>query len=89
MHIHHMADVMVRTQIYLTEQEHRQLHRLSKRKGASLSELIRAAIDQMLSRHQGANRLEAMRQARGIWKDRADLPDFRRLRGEWDRTGQT
>ena len=80
---------MVRTQIYLTEQEHRQLHRLSRRKGASLSELIRTAIDHMLLQQQSANRLEAMRQARGIWKDRADLPDFGRLRSEWDRTAQT
>lgn len=80
---------MVRTQIYLTEQEHRQLHRLSRRKGASLSELIRTAIDHMLLQQQSANRLEAMRQARGIWKDRADIPDFGRLRNEWDRTGRT
>jgi metal-responsive CopG/Arc/MetJ family transcriptional regulator len=80
---------MVRTQIYLTEQEHRQLHRLSRRKGTSLSELIRAAIDQMLSQHQSANRVEAMRQARGIWKDRTDLPDFTQLRREWDRTSRT
>jgi Arc/MetJ-type ribon-helix-helix transcriptional regulator len=80
---------MVRTQIYLTEQEHRQLHRLSRRRGASLSELIRLAIDQMLSQQHGTNRVEALRQARGIWKNRDDLPDFGRLRREWDRTGLT
>lgn len=80
---------MVRTQIYLTEQEHQQLHRLSKRRGASLSELIRMAIDQMLSQNQSAGRLEAMRQARGIWKDRTDLADPGRLRREWDRTNQS
>lgn len=80
---------MVRTQIYLTEHEHRQLHRLSKRKGTSLSELIRIAIDQMLSRNQSASRVEAMRSARGIWKDRTDLPDFKQLREEWDRTPRT
>jgi hypothetical protein len=80
---------MVRTQIYLTEQEHRQLHRLSKRNGASLSELIRTAVDQMLALHQAKHRLESMRQARGIWKNRTDLPDFAGLRREWDRTGQT
>ena len=77
---------MVRTQIYLTEQEHRQLHRLSRRRGASLSELIRLAVDQMLSQQQSLNRLAALRQARGVWKDREDLPDFGRLRHEWDRT---
>ena len=79
---------MIRTQIYLTEQEHKQLHSLSRRKDASLSELIRGAIDQMLSRSQRADRLELMQQARGIWKDRNDLPDFSRLRQELDRNGR-
>jgi Arc/MetJ-type ribon-helix-helix transcriptional regulator len=76
---------MVRTQIYLTEEEHRKLRRLSRRRGASLSELIREAIDLMLLRSSAADRLQVLRQARGIWKDRADLPDFKTLREEWDR----
>lgn len=79
---------MRRTQIYLTEYEHRQLHALSRRKGASLSELIRGAIDQMLSRSKNLDRLEIMRQARGIWKDRGDLPNFSRLRDEFDRVAR-
>lgn len=32
-----------------------------------------------------SNRVKKMRQARGLWKDRQDLPDFRELRKEWDR----
>jgi hypothetical protein len=76
---------MIRTQIYLTEEEHRNLHVLSRRKGASLSELIRGAIDQMLSHSKSVDRLELMRQARGIWKQRNDLPDFDLLRTEFER----
>jgi hypothetical protein len=39
----------------------------------------------MLLRSKSVDRLELMRQARGIWKERNDLPDFGRLRGEFDR----
>jgi hypothetical protein len=76
---------MIRTQIYLTEQEHRQLHILSRRKKESMSELIRGAIDQMLLRSKNTGRLDLLRQARGIWKDRDDLPDFGSVRRELDR----
>lgn len=79
---------MIRTQIYLTEQEHKQLHKLSRRRDATVSALIRDAIDQMLSRSQRADRLELMRPARGIWKTRDDLPDFSRLRCELKRGGK-
>jgi hypothetical protein len=80
--------IVIRTQIYLTEQEHRQLHILSRRKGTSLSELIRGAVDHMLLRSKGTDRLDLLRQARGIWKDRQDLPDFGGIRRELDRGGR-
>jgi hypothetical protein len=50
-----------------------------------LSELIRGAVDHMLSRSKATDRLELLREARGIWKDRNDLPDFGKLRREMDR----
>jgi antitoxin PrlF len=34
----------------------------------------------------GADRRALLRQARGLWKDRSDLPDFSDLRAELDRT---
>jgi hypothetical protein len=35
------------------------------------------------------SRLEKFRQARGIWKDRNDLPDLQTLRREFDRSHQS
>jgi hypothetical protein len=76
---------MVRTQIYLTETEQRGLRALSRQTGLSQSELIRQAIDAFLSGEQELDRPALLRQARGLWQERDDLPDFSALRREFDR----
>lgn len=76
---------MVRTQIYLTEAEQQGLRVLSRRTGRSQSELIREAIDTLLSEQQEVDRSALLRQARGLWSERTDLPDFAKLRRELDR----
>jgi hypothetical protein len=78
---------MVRTQIYLTEAERERLATLSDKTGKSQSELIREAIDRFLSGRSHADRVTLLRRARGMWKDREDLPDFPALRRELDREG--
>ena len=78
---------MIRSQIYLTEEEREALARLAGETGRAQSELIREAIDDVLARQEPEDRLARMRRARGLWRDRDDLPDFVALRKEWDRLG--
>lgn len=76
---------MVRTQIYLTENQREELAAIAQAEGKKQSQLIREAIDQLIN-HAGSTRREAvLREAAGIWKDREDIPDFKKLRKEWDR----
>ena len=77
---------MLRTQIYLSEAERQGLQVLVLRCGRSQSALIREAIDAFLQQHQPQGRLARLRQGRGLWAARTDLPDWSVLRGELDRS---
>ncbi len=76
---------MIETQIELTEHEIKALKNLSLRTGKKETELIREAVEQLIQRSSVGDRVAILKVARGIWKDRTDLPDFERLRKEWDR----
>lgn len=77
---------MVRTQIYLTEQERSGLIALAEASGKKQSELIREAVDRLIAQFDKTRRQAALDNAAGMWKNRKDLPDFMAARQSWDRS---
>jgi predicted DNA-binding protein len=78
--------VVVRTQIYLTDEQKRQLERLAAASGKKQSEMIREAIDGYLVKQKPEDWKAAFEAARGMWSDRDDLDGcVRNLRSEWER----
>lgn len=63
--------IVKRTQIYLSEEQGRYLTRRSKETGQTVSELIRAAIDDTYLKRpmDKAERLRIVRATAGAWKD--------------------
>lgn len=75
---------MAEIEVNLTENEERALREMALRTGKTEGELIHDAVDKLIKQglHPGNS---GMLQARGLWKGRDDLPDFRKIRREWDR----
>jgi len=69
----------------LTEQEQKVLETMAQRIGKTPDELVHDAVKQLIAQFQLEDRLSLLRQARGIWKDRTDLPSLTDLRREWER----
>ncbi len=76
---------MVRTQIYLTEEERDGLEAMAESTGKKQSELIREAVDRFLELRKGDRRAAILNDAAGMWRARKDLPDFDAARRSWDR----
>jgi hypothetical protein len=71
--------------LYLTEQEQTTLETMAQRMGKTPDEIVHDAVKQLIAQFQSEDRLSLLRQARGMWKDRTDLPALTDLRREWDR----
>lgn len=75
---------MIRTQIYITEEEKEALEKLSEERNTPKSNIIREAIDQYVADKKSEKKKSIMDFA-GIWKDKKDIPDVRELREGWGR----
>jgi geranylgeranyl pyrophosphate synthase len=77
---------MVRTQVYLTEEERKGLNILSEVTGKKTAALIREAVDLLISLTGKSRRDALLDRAAGMWRNRQDLPDFQANRQSWDRS---
>lgn len=76
---------MVIEVLHLTEQEQIALQRISENTGKTPDELVHDAIRQLIEQSAHMDRLSLLQQARGMWKNRTDLPTSTDLRREWER----
>ena len=76
---------MATAQVTLTDIEADRLRALCERTGKSEDQLLHEAVGALLADATKNNRLEALKQARGVWEGRTDLPDFAAVRAGMDR----
>lgn len=75
---------MHRTQVYLTDEEHRALKALARRHGRSFAATLREAIDAYVVGHRSGELRQAIEQSFGCWRDRGGEDGSERiLRQEW------
>lgn len=74
---------MKRTQVYLTQNEHKALTALSKKTKKKRSEIIREAIDAHLQKNAKKSFAAVLDEVAGSWKD--NTVDFDAMRKSWDR----
>src|SRR6476620_8191115 len=82
----HLKEGEMTTQVDLDERSSAALDAIARETGKTPDQLIHEAVEDLIRRHQPFDRRDLLRQARGMWKDRGDLPDFDLIRSELDRS---
>lgn len=76
---------MTGNQVFLTDSEYQLLHSIAQSTGRSQNELLHEALDLLKAQIDLEHRRELLRTARGMWRDRDDLPSLTELRNEMNR----
>lgn len=74
---------MIRTQIYITEEEKKGIDSVTLTRRISQSEFIRQAIDELLTKTATVNKTATLDKIAGIWSGKEDTPHIRELRTGW------
>jgi len=78
------CDVMIRTQIQLTERQHELLKRMAREENASMAELIRRAVDLLEKRRTGRSDEEIRERAKAaIGRFHSDRTDVSRRHDDY------
>lgn len=76
---------MAAIELKISEQSRRALNQIARVTGKSEDDLVNEAVEQFVAKFPNGDRLTALRAAKGIWKDRNDLPSLDMLRRESNR----
>ena len=76
---------MTRTEVTLTDEEAAAIKRIAKQSSRKEEDVIHFAIGLLIGQKVATSNLERLRAARGIWRDRTDVPDVLQLRTGFDR----
>lgn len=85
------SQCMRRTNIYLSEEEHRLLSERARLENTSMADVVRRMLDRALGLAEGQpSPVDAIRQSAGLWADRTEieleeLRAFRRRERDFDR----
>jgi hypothetical protein len=76
---------MTGNHVFLTDSELQMLHSMSQSTGKTENELLHEALDLLKVQVDLESRRSLLGVARGIWRDRDDLPSLSDLRNEMNR----
>lgn len=79
------GEIVIRTQVYLTEEQRTKLKEQASISRRPVSDLIREALDDFLLRHAEEWRSEVLEAAAGMWAGRNDLQAVYSARATIDR----